>query len=407
MRPEVDRKSPPTLEDYLVQLWAGRWLIGGWGLALLTFGLLVSLVLPPVYEASAIVLLQEPTSAISLDDRLSTLEILPESTQSLTRSFVPIALSDAVLGAVYDNFADEYRSLDHLRRDVQAEQVGDANVVYLIVNAPDPVIARDVANTWATEVKTHVNSLYLFDAATNVQLAAATNALETREAEYAAFKASDPRDLLQAELNMLNERYRRSLRDDQRYTLVLQNLDRIEANLQATPADAPAPAADVLLYVALQLQVIATLDELRVDAANTPLVAEVSALDGLTNAALLSRMAALRTDLNTLAANTGPLRDTLAEDIFALQAEITRVEATAYRISQARTNARTAFDILSTKQIELTSTADFTSRRVDIASQARTPDKPVWPSTLLNLFIGAVVGGFFGVSHVYFRAYFS
>lgn len=409
---QTNPDSSPTIEDYVLAVWRGRRIVVGWAVGLSVFALVVSLILPPTYEASSIVLLLDPSFTIELDDRLTTTDnrTEPQNLQTLSRSFVPIALSDDVLGAVYDDFPDSFDNLAELREAVQALQVEESNVIYLTVQADDPVLVQELANVWAGVLEQQMNTLYLFSPSARErlesQLAAVRANLESAESDYTAFKQQDDRETLNADLSMLNEQYRRTLRLDARNTLLLETLDMLEQGLQGLPTDDRAAPMDALLVTTVQLQIAGTADELRTGDALPSVQLQAGDFAGPTNSELLERLSRLRVYLNDQLQTTTQTRDQLSQDIFELQGEIAEVEEQSYLVNQARDEARNAFDVLSVKLTETTTTAEFTSRRVSIASFARPPQEPIAPLTLINILIGGVTGFFFGLSHVYFGNYF-
>src|SRR3972149_5275591 len=143
MEDEIDLRK---YFDVLVRRW--KWVVA---FAVIAAGavLIVSSIVPPTYEATALVAVTRPRYQLQFDPRIET---VPESQQPY-RAFPELAVSDDLLLRVLDQVngalkANE-RDLAVFREKVSARAGADPSLVRLSVTDQDPRLAQTVANTWA------------------------------------------------------------------------------------------------------------------------------------------------------------------------------------------------------------------------------------------------------------------
>lgn len=128
----------------LRQRW--KWIIGA-VLASVTAALAISLLLPPVYEATAVVVITQVRENVQFDTRFET------TTESRPlKAFPELATSDELLKRVLEQLPPglgDYNSIGELRRVLNADVGGDPSLLRLSAQANNGKEAAELANIWA------------------------------------------------------------------------------------------------------------------------------------------------------------------------------------------------------------------------------------------------------------------
>ena len=107
-------------------------------------GVVSYFVLTPIYQATTQLLVSQDKSempAYNVGDIQTNLQLI--------NTYNVIIKSPAILKLVVQELALEDMSVEALNSKIAVSSVGDSQVVTIIVNDPDPYIARDIANTTA------------------------------------------------------------------------------------------------------------------------------------------------------------------------------------------------------------------------------------------------------------------
>ncbi|MDW8071890.1 MAG: Wzz/FepE/Etk N-terminal domain-containing protein [Anaerolineae bacterium] len=162
------REYPPLedeidLRQYirtLLHYW--RWIVG---LALLAavLAFAISSVLPPQYEATALVAVTGPRYLMQFDPRMRD---VPFDPKQFTKGYATIAMGDELLMALLEAHGNDLSrgsvklSLEGLKEMLNAQAVGDGNLVQLTVRTDNPEGAARLANAWAERYVAQLKVLY-------------------------------------------------------------------------------------------------------------------------------------------------------------------------------------------------------------------------------------------------------
>jgi uncharacterized protein involved in exopolysaccharide biosynthesis len=229
---EVDLR--PYVE-LLLRNW--MWVVGGAFLAaVVAFGL--SSLVPPTYEATALVAVTEPRQRVQFDPRFETvdggrpLEAYPE-----------LAASDELLQNVLaemDPPLDNVTDLRQFRRMVEARSGSDPSLVRLSVQYGDRDEAARIVNTWARLFVAWANEIYGDQNGEQVhfferQLEQTEAELETAEQALIDFQARNRVDIISNQLNSLSELQAQYLRDQNAALFLIQDLQGLRDQLATQP----------------------------------------------------------------------------------------------------------------------------------------------------------------------------
>lgn len=402
MEEEID------LREYINVLILRWYWIAGLALvaALVAFG--VSSLLPPDYEATALVIVTQPRYQFEFDPRLQN---IPFDPTRLSKDYPTMATSDEILLSVA-NAADpplppDRQGLDELRDIFTAETGGDPNLIKLTARSRDPQEAARLANAWAAQLVDHLNDLYgrnndlpLFEA----QAAEAKTALERADQALAAFRreyglgfsaggdtGEKTLDLgiarrLQAKTDLLTNYEARA---DQ----VAQLLG--EARMAAAQVDSTTAPAIVsgLLADMLQLGLV--------EGETSPLVQiNLGELDARTS------LSALITALEAKQDSIDEAITRLKAEVEALQSELADRQQELDQLLRDRQVAQDTYLTLSNKLQETSIEAQGQSGDVvQLVSHAAVPQEPASPQRLLNTAVAGVLGLMVGVFGAFFVEY--
>ena len=118
----------------------------------------ISFLLPPAYEATALIVVTRPRYQYQFDPRIET-----QFDQQPYRAYPELALTDElltqVMAALGDQLDPEIRDPTTLRERLKARAGADPSLVRLSVTSDKPQQAQAIANTWASRYVTYTNDL--------------------------------------------------------------------------------------------------------------------------------------------------------------------------------------------------------------------------------------------------------
>src|SRR5687768_10655713 len=115
--------------------------------------------LPPTYEAAALVAVTEPRYLLQFDPRFQTVNDI----QPAAQAYPELAVSDDVLSELLAGVTPRpanIETLGQLRKIVTAEPGADPSLVRLVVRSQDAEEAARLANTWAELFVVRADKLY-------------------------------------------------------------------------------------------------------------------------------------------------------------------------------------------------------------------------------------------------------
>jgi succinoglycan biosynthesis transport protein ExoP len=378
----------------LLRQW--KWIVA-LALAAAVVALVVSFLLPPTYEARALVVITKPRYVMRFDTRFETVDNVLQP----YKAYPALALGDEILlqtmATVDPPLPEEEQSLTRFRSKLEAVSGSDPSVIELCVRHQDAEVAARIANTWADVFVRQVNELYdesvqdarFFEG----QLTAADEVLQEAEQALIEFQGRNQASVLDVQITALKDQLSAYLGAQNAIELVMQDAASLKARLALQEGGASSSLADDLAALLLQIEALSLKSEV-------PLQLQVggdSSLSDLTKQDLTAFLDGLAI---TLEAQSGELETRIAEvepEILRLQEEFQRFSAEGDRLTRVRDVARDTYTTLARKVDEARIAAQDESGEVRLASYAAVPSRPVSPRKMLNTTVAGMLGLFVGV----------
>lgn len=424
--PESLRSGVLSMEDeidlraYVTVLLEYKVWVAGLAVVSAIVALVVSLCLPPTYEATALVAIVKSRYAMQFDPRVQTVSDI----QPAYKAYPALALGDELISVmVSDLNADldaKERSVYALGKMLDAVNGNDPSIIELTVRNWDPERTARIANRWAELFVQSTNRLYgksdqdqaFFEA----QLQDAETALVKAEQDLIEFQSRNDTAILETQLNnrraLLNEYLGvlRSLR------LIIQDARLLQDRLRTQDPSTPVSLSDELAALLLGMDAFRSLsrqtsflstdtqDEISswqsMGSGSLPLQIQITDRATLGDrqvdeqiAFLASLVDVLEDKLVTLEADA----EALSPGILALQGQLQQVQTEDDRLSRAQSVAQETYMTLSRKVAETRISAQDDTGDVRLASRAAVPTAAISPRTSLNTVVGGALGLFVGV----------
>jgi polysaccharide biosynthesis transport protein len=371
--------------DALLRRW--RLIIGGTFLAGILAAAL-SFLIPPTYEASALVLLVVPRQVVQFDPRFENVDEprpLP--------AYPQLASSDHILQMLQAQIAPELterKTLRDLRDTISVSALNDPTLLRLTVRHRDPAMAAFIANQWAALFVGQVNDLLGDEGSQQVQFFRgqrdeARRHLAVAEQALADFQGGNRIRLVTAELQVLEDALVLLLAKQQNREQLQADVTTLRSILAAQEG-ALLPADHVAVLLLYQRAFgdgqAASLIELQIDGA----LAATADRDQL-----IAALDTLQESLQTAAGDATGRTTALAPQIVALQHEMEALANEEQWLRQEATLATENYTALARQVVGQEITAQDTRRGLRLASPAIIAEEPVAPHKLLNGVLAAVV----------------
>jgi len=387
MEEEIDLRAYVLV---LLKYW--KWILGT-AAAAAVVALVVSFLLPPTYEATALVAVTKPRYVMQFDPRIETLNNI----QPAYKAYPELASGDEILQEVLARLnprPERVETLRDLQAMVTAKSGTDPSVVRLTVRYRDPEVAAHIANLWAEIFVRRANEVYGTDAQSQLQfyqgqLERAKAELTAAEEALVEFQARNRESVLQNQLNSYRQMQADYLADQRQITYIVQDIQGLREQLSRQPADRPATLADQLTALFLQIKAFNA-------QASAPIQLQVDSAATLSEKSLPEQIAFLDDLVRVLEAKSAEIEGRLAElepQILALQEELQEIRTEEDRLTRSRDVAQETYMTLARKVEEARIAAeDASTGEVRLASQAAVPEKPTSPRKLLNTAVAGVLG---------------
>lgn len=391
MEEEIDLRE---YIEVLIRHW--KWIAALAILAAAT-ALVVSFLLPPTYEASALVVITKPRYVMRFDERFETVN----DVQQPYKAYPALAVSDDLLlqtmAALNPPLPEEDQDLTSFRDKLAAVSGSDPSVVELRAKHQDAAMAAYIANTWAGVFIGRVNELYNVSAQDarffEDQLADADTVLTKAEQALIEFQSRNQTNVLNAQVSAHRQQLSNYLASKNTIKLVIQDAIDLKERLRLREGEAPASLADDLASLYLEIDALSSKGAI-------PLQLQVSPASSLSNRTADEQIAFLDGLATSLQEKLSALDAEIAQlepEILRLQGEIQASNTEADRLTRARDVARDTYTTLARKVDEARITAQDESGEVRLASYAAVPTKPVSPRKKLNTAVAGALGLFVGV----------
>jgi uncharacterized protein involved in exopolysaccharide biosynthesis len=370
-------------------------LIAGLTIVASLAALIVSVLLPPTYEATSLIVVTRLRNQYQFDPRIQT-----QVDQQPYKAYPELALTDnlltRVVAALGDQLKPEERDLEALRERLSAGAGADPSLVRLSVTSDKPQQAQTIANIWASLYVTYTNDLYQQRSGSAIffetQAAEAKDRLAAAEQGLVDFQAKNPLNVLTAQFNSKQTELANYLTASQTITMVIQDARSLQQQLAQQDVNSPSSLSDQL--AALYMQVDALNSK-----ADIPIQLQISGAGSLSNRTVAEQTALLSTLIKVLQDKSIEIQQqikALEPDILALQQAQQSAQVELDRLTRERDVAKDTYLTLTRKVNETDLAAQDSGGGVQLASQASLPG-PVSGRKLLNVILGGLLGLIIGV----------
>ncbi len=353
--------------------------------------LVVSLLLPPTYEATALAVMTPTQYKLQFDPRIETV-INPVDMQ--IDVYTGLATSDDVVQALFaglDPLPQDVENIADLQNMLSVS--GKNGLLTFSVKARSSQDAARVANTWVRIFVTQANQVYGTNDAEQLaffqaQFADAGKKLQQAEDALTAFVAQDKTSILQNQLDALNSTQRDYLATQRALRVTRQDVESLLQKLDSQTN------TDITLF---SDQMSALFLELRVfnGQGNYPLQLQLSDPTTFSSAPVQAQKQTLRTVRDII---DGRLREldselqALEPQILSAQGALKQAQLERERLERELSLAKDTYTALAHKVDEVSIVTNDTVGQVRIASRALAPLKPVAPRKLLNTVLAGIIG---------------
>ena len=412
MEEEIDLRE---YINVIVKRWKG---IAGITLAAVVTATIVSfLVLPPVYEAKAGVVIVKSKSEVTFEPKYRTLteeemgqvgmdvNARRKALEALVKSS---SVASEVIAKLGSTLEPEERDVNTLLEMVETESDGD--LIGIKVKEEDPKKITAIANAWGEAYEQYVNGLYggRPQSPENIQaqVTEAESSYKESQEALAKFLGDNQIEALTREIGARQN----TLAD---YYATKQGLDRLIADARALrdqlrqeTSSSPTGTGNSLSIMLLQASAFTLLSpglpvqlQLAFD--------EMAGLEGSAEEqvqdldALLSILEARREEVQSLIDER-----TLQQEILQLQEQLEREQARKQELTSTRDLAWETYNTLARKKVEVGVASQVTDTEVRFAVTAIEPKEPVAPKKKLNIAIAGMLGLMVGVFGAFLVEYF-
>lgn len=381
MEEEIDLR--PYIEA-IISKW--YWIVGAAVVAGVV-AFIVSSMLPPSYEATALVAVTQPTEIVEFDARIRSVD----ETQPL-KAYPEIAMSDELMLALLPEVSaidPEIKSVEDVRKLLEASAGADPSLLHLTVTYGDPAKTSEIANLWADLFVTRVNQIY--GSQGGEQLAFFQEQLVDAEAELVAaeeslieFQARNRSTILGNQLQALQQTQSNQLQKQEQIESIIQDIESLLVQLEDGNESA---SVDRLTTLLLQVRAFggetAVPWQLQLDTTQTDALSaseQAAVLAGL-QAALTAQLTAVETSLTEI-----------EPQLLAVQQSKQEVNTENERLLRDHTLAEQTYSALASKVAEERITSQDVTSGVKLVGKTAVPQKPTG-SFLLPILIAAIMGG--------------
>ncbi len=373
-----------------------KWIISA-GLLAAIVAFAISSLLPPTYQATALVVITETRQRIQFDPRIQT----QEERQPL-KAFPQLAVSDDLLQQIFTQLSlpeADLASVNALRSLLEARAGTDPSLIQLTASHRNAETAAQIANVWAETLVQWGNDIYRSSNDAQLrffeqQLGEAQTVLGEAELALVQFQAENRSDILTNRLLALSTAQRQYLTSQRQLRGLLDDVAALSAQLAAQSGTA-VTWGDQLTVLHLQLQAYGVPQE---GGATSGLQFQIGADQPLTSSDRGELLAYLQELQLTLATRLQELDGRLLElepEILTLQQENQALLAELHRLQRNVAVAEETYIALARKVDEerISSQKDVNSLR--LASYAAAPESPVAPRRLIITLVAGFLGAMF------------
>jgi uncharacterized protein involved in exopolysaccharide biosynthesis len=394
MEEEIDLREFIRL---LLRNWA--WVLG---LALVAAiaALIVSSLLPNLYQASAMVAFVQPRYQVRLDSRAESANRWNPEYQA----FAQLAVSDGILQAVVDSYAPSPAAatkdwrLAVLAGMVEASTQNGSGLIALKVRSRSANDAAALANVWADTLARRAKEIYGGSeqdvAFLEEQASLGAEALATAESQLVDFQARDQTAMIKVRLESLRQAQSDYLANQRSIATMVQDIQGLRTKLAGQPSNTPSSFADELTALLLQIKAF----NAQTDA---PIGLQIEPSAGsLSDRSLAEQIAFLDELVVTLQQKSAEIDRQLLEfapQVLALQRDLQEATAEHDQLVRAQELARDKYLALARTLDESRIAAQEHGGLLQVISYAAIPETPISPRRLFNAAVAGLLGLMIGV----------
>jgi uncharacterized protein involved in exopolysaccharide biosynthesis len=364
-------------------------------------GFVFSLLLPPLYKATSVVLVIQPRYQIQFDPRFGTEDQTPAY-----RAFPALATSDRILVQVAGAYVPPAEAgLEEwtpavLLSMVGATSGGDPSLVQLWIEAPLPEMAADLANVWADVLVEEGNRIYGGGeedvAFFQEQLQQAQAALDAAEAAQVEFEARDESSTVRAQLDSLRHAQADYLANQRQIASLVQDIQGLREQLAEQPGDEPVSLGDSLTTLFLQIKAFNV-------EASTPIQLQFESAAAVSEKTLAEQIDFLDNLAATLEERSNGIDERLAELeplILSSQQTLQELQVENNRLDRAQRVAEETYLTLARKADEARIAAQENKGLLQVGSYAAVPQRQAGPRRIVLMGVAGMLGLMTGIAGV-------
>jgi len=367
------------------------WILG-MGIIAAVLGFVVSSLMAPTYEATALVAITEPRQRVQFDSRIQTVN----DTQPL-KAYPELALSDALLVDLLDQLPEAGDiTLVQLRSKLEAEPGSDPSLLKLTANDDSPELAARLANSWAGLFVVWANEIYgdqgdeqllFFEA----QLAEAGEELRISEQALIEFQATNRSSILLNQLLAVQQTQADYLAKQRQTDLILQDVGSLltEEGNNSTSGQA---RIEQLASILLQVRALGGVANSVTSTMPWQIQMNVDSQSSMSQEELRTVLSNLR---SILLAQSSQIEERLAEiepQILSVQQQKQAADVEESRLRRDFDVATETYTTLARTVDEKRITSEDTTSGVKLASETAVPQHPAGPRTTVIVGGAALMG---------------
>ncbi len=395
------------LRKYIFILFRHWWLIGLVTFTTALVALIVSFLLPPTFEATALVAITGIRYEFEFNPLVDEAPGGPIAVPPY-QAMLTLATADELLGEVMMELKaylpPKVVDLEGFRKMVEAKSSDDPSVLRLTASAETPDLASQIANAWASRFVTYVNDIYKVRSDDRAffsnQQTGARDDLDAAEEALIDFQLTNQVAVLEEYLSARKNLLASYLDTQNSLTRIKFNLSAFRSMLEARPQGSLVTLGDDLASLGLQIRALnASGVPIQFDLVGSDSLSERTAGDLTNHLADLENM--VEKELVEIEAAINPL----PAEILELQKQKQEFIAEEDRLTVERDVAREAWLSISRKLDETQILAESAEGDARLASLAAPPIEPTSPRKLFNTALAGVLGLMLGVFGVFFKEY--
>ena len=371
------------LRPYIEALIDKWYWIAGTGVAFAVLGLIVSFMMAPTYEATALVAISKPRQRVQFDPRIQTVA----DDEQPVNAYPELALSDELLMEVINQLSGENGySLAELRGKFDAEPGGDPSILRLTVSDVDPTTAAELANVWAELFVTWASQIYgdqgddqllFFES----QLAEAEAELEAAEEALIDFQARNRSGILDNKLLALQQTQADYLAKQRQTDLILQDIESLLGQEGSIHSD--QASIDQLASLVLQIRALGGVP----GSIETTMPWQIQLnVDGQSDLSAEEQRAIISNLHDMLFAQSKQIEERLEElepQLLSVQQQKQEANAEENRLGRDYELSDETYTALARTVDEKRITSQDTTSGVKLASRTAVPENPAGPRRIL------------------------